>query len=309
MTNYITGFREIVETIGQTVPVVMMVATGAAILAVVMPWYMRSLIKLIEGRNERQQRLKNEALDSFSTGNNRFRDFFEKVNEDPDLGKVNTDSIYKFNKYKDFIKNSINYRAIQKLIATNKNLTEALERQEETSHRDKHGKPKGDWRDALISLITRLSRESDRLKGKSTINLVLGVMFSSISVLALVILLLIYTPSSSNSDTAQSIINYLPRFAIAAILQVVAIFFLRLHALIEGEIKNNKNEITNIELKLAAALLEIENTNMKNMSEIWSRDERNFVINKNQKVASNIDIPDIRNFIDVIRRIESNRSK
>lgn len=179
-----------------------------------------------------------------------------------------------------------------------KMLTHRLEDGE--AYRKRDGSPTDDWRTVMLTAIERLSGEADRLRSKSVTNLTLGVVFSTFAVIVLILLLIFYGAENSVASAGSQFISYLPRLTIAALLQVVAIFFLKLHASVENDLKQNKNEITNIELKIASGLALSIDGGISAVAVGWGREERNFVIDKNQKVASQFDVPDIESLLAMV---------
>ncbi len=179
---------------------------------------------------------------------------------------------------------------------------------DESNYRKKDGSPSDDWRSILIDSIERLSSEADRMRSKSLTNLTLGVVFSTFAVIAL-ILLLFFGPGSSESSVGTQLVEYIPRLTIAALLQIVAIFFLKIYASIENDLKQNKNEITNIELKLASGLALVSGSAMHDIATCWGKEERNFVIEKTQKVASQFDVPQIESLLASLSEFRKDADK
>ena len=82
---------------------------------------------------------------------------------------------------------------------------------------------------------------------------------------------------------------YLPRFAVGLLLQFVGFFFLRLYVANELDLKHNKNEITNLEMKMMGVQLAQSFGDAASKKEIMkslAATERNFLIKKNEKTTS-----------------------
>ena len=91
------------------------------------------------------------------------------------------------------------------------------------------------------------------------------------------------------------------------ILQFTAAFFLKLHVSNETDIKQNKNEITNLELRLSAGML-AENKNSKSsIAERMACEERNRLYDNKGKpvsVDNQIELESFKSIIDsLISRI------
>ncbi|MDF3414307.1 hypothetical protein HKX54_07550 [Sulfitobacter sp. M57] len=141
------------------------------------------------------------------------------------------------------------------------------------------------WKDAFATSQMRLLAESDRLRNRSTTNLAFGLGFSIFSVVALGVLLFWLTPVLSTNTFSEFATVFFPRLTIVLLVQLTASFFLRMHASNESDIKQNKNEITNLELRYAGACLKSGGTEFSSLAESLMNEERNFILNKDQKVA------------------------
>jgi hypothetical protein len=100
----------------------------------------------------------------------------------------------------------------------------------------------------------RLLDEAIRIDSISRRNLTLGVAFSAIALGFLAWPLLAQTifPTDPRAISVVPWVAqyYLPRFAVGLLLQFVGFFFLRLYVANELDLKHNKNEITNLEMKM-----------------------------------------------------------
>ena len=98
------------------------------------------------------------------------------------------------------------------------------------------------------------------------------------------------------------VLSYLPFLTAGIALQLVGVFFLKTFRIIESDIKQNKNEITNIEMRIAAVLMAENNIDLR--SEItrgFLTEERNFILKKDEKTAGEArkaEIDDMRATLD-----------
>lgn len=77
----------------------------------------------------------------------------------------------------------------------------------------------------------------------------------------------------------------MPRIALAVAVEVVAFFFLRLYKYSISDIKYYQNELTNIELKALAVVIQSghKNAEMKDVAASLISTERNFIIKKDER--------------------------
>ncbi|WBU27885.1 hypothetical protein OOZ54_14580 [Rhodopseudomonas palustris] len=141
----------------------------------------------------------------------------------------------------------------------------------------------------------RLLDEAVRIDSISRRNLIIGVTFSVIAlgVLSWPLVDAALGPEASHSKNVAIIDwltqSYLPRFAVGLLLQFVGFFFLRLYVANELDLKHNKNEITNIELKMLAVLLSGKSDSPETTKDVISSlimTERNFVMKKDERSVS-----------------------
>jgi hypothetical protein len=140
----------------------------------------------------------------------------------------------------------------------------------------------------------RLLDEAIRIDKISRRNLVIGIVFSFIALVTLasplISGLLQASPEPVDSGVMPWIAHYyLPRFAIGLLLQFVGFFFLRLYVANELDLKHNKNEITNIELRMMGLQLAKaagDAASRKEVIKSLMNTERNFLIKKSEKTVS-----------------------
>jgi uncharacterized membrane protein len=140
----------------------------------------------------------------------------------------------------------------------------------------------------------RLLDEAVRIDSISRRNLIIGILFS---IIALAVLAWPLIAAAFQQPVASQDFNifvwasqyYLPRFAVGLLLQFVGFFFLRLYVANELDLKHNKNEITNLEMKMMGVQLAQAFGDAPSKKEILkslAATERNFLIKKNEKSIS-----------------------
>jgi hypothetical protein len=141
----------------------------------------------------------------------------------------------------------------------------------------------------------RLILDSQRIDRISRRNLYFGIVFSAFALGALAWPLLAQSLNLTKLPeigTGTSEIfrwfaeTYLPRFAVALLLQFVGFFFLRLYVANELDLKHNRNELTNLDMKMMALQLATDQASKKEIVKTFWKTERNFVIKKNEKLIS-----------------------
>jgi uncharacterized membrane protein len=153
----------------------------------------------------------------------------------------------------------------------------------------------------------RLLDDAVRLDGISTRNLTFGIIFSGIALLVLAWPLVsqVFIPEPATTDMfAWATRYYLPRFAVGLLLQFVGFFFLRLYVANENDLKHNKNELTNLEMKMMGLQLAQQFGDAASKKEIMkslAQTERNFILKKNERSTSHevlTEYNDLRGFMD-----------
>ncbi len=145
-----------------------------------------------------------------------------------------------------------------------------------------------DWRESLLAVRRRLKDEEERLLEQNSKNLRNGVIMALVGVALPLYYIFTYGLIDENVSLGKFFSTYWPIFTIAAIIEIPAIFFLRLYSLNERRIERNKNEITNIELRLTAGLMLCDTTDKANLTSLAddiAKEERNFILSKNESSA------------------------
>ncbi|MBB4359127.1 TRAP-type C4-dicarboxylate transport system permease small subunit [Bradyrhizobium sp. CIR18] len=157
----------------------------------------------------------------------------------------------------------------------------------------------------------RLLDEAVRLDSISRRNLMIGILFSAIAlgVLAWPLIAASFQQAIELKDfsvLAWASQYYLPRFAVGILLQFVGFFFLRLYVANELDLKHNKNEITNFEMKMIGVQLAQSFGDAPSKKEIvrsLAATERNFLIKKNEKTISTEAITEYNDLKGLLEKI------
>jgi|GEM_PF-5406818 len=132
----------------------------------------------------------------------------------------------------------------------------------------------------------RLSKQEYSLKKQANVYLIIGCLISVGGLLAL--LYVIQLNSYGSVTTLLSKFNYFSRLSLVIFVELLALFFLKLHKENIRNVKYYQNEMTNIELKYLALLCSKENADMTDFSDIiksFSSTERNFILNKGESTV------------------------
>jgi len=147
--------------------------------------------------------------------------------------------------------------------------------------KDEDGLPIDDWKLALIQSRTRLVEETERLTSRSVVNLIVGIVISIVGIVILTLALFVFAPDETPAGFYEFSAIYLSRFLLVLSVQILAAFFLRMYVAMERDIKSNKNEITNIELRYTAGLLATDRkTSLKEIAMALANEERNSIVPK-----------------------------
>ena len=150
------------------------------------------------------------------------------------------------------------------------------------------------WGKVLIESRKRLLKEEERLEARNAANLVYGVSAAGVGMIFFIFVggVSYYEGSLQEVSFEKFPFYYLLTLPVVIISEVVAIFFLRLFAQTEKSIERNKNEMTNIELRLTASQLlsfKGDKTSFDSLADDLAKEERNFVLKKNES-SSEFDI-------------------
>lgn len=165
-------------------------------------------------------------------------------------------------------------------------LQERFAREPNSSLREQNGSPTDDWREVLILARQRLFEETDRLVARSASNLSFGVVAAAFGIICLVLVVFMFPPDSASESVGGFLSNYGPRLSIVLIIELLAVFFLRMYSRNERDIFRNKNEITNIEFRMAAGLMLMSNNGqISELAKYLAVEERNFIVVRDEKTT------------------------
>ena len=145
-----------------------------------------------------------------------------------------------------------------------------------------------DWRESLLVARKRLFDEGQNLLEGNFRTRRMGVLMALAGILVPVSYIFLGEGVNKDISFGAFVASYWPFFTIIFITEIVAIFYLRLYTQTLGRIERNKNEITNIELRLTSGLMLIDkadNKNLKSLADDLAKEERNFVLAKNESSA------------------------
>jgi len=157
--------------------------------------------------------------------------------------------------------------------------------------------------------LSRLSQQIEVLGSRANLNLVVGISFNLVGLVALWSTFFSdeIPASVMESGVAQQWLQvsfyYLPRLSLALIVEFIGFFFLRLYLRTLVDIRYSQNELTNVELKLLALTVALQREDKRSIATILDElggTERNAVIGKNQ---TSLEIEKERAQSDVYRRI------
>ena len=160
-----------------------------------------------------------------------------------------------------------------------------------------------DWREVLLVARRRLVDEESRLLENSQVNREGALSMAFIGVALPVYYVFFINEAVVTSNLWTILVSYWPIFTVVFVFEIIAGFFLRAYIQTEHKIERKQNEITNVELRLTSGLMLSEKTNTDKFSELaetLSKDERNFVLKKNETSATaDIDKLDIDRAVEI----------
>ncbi len=145
-----------------------------------------------------------------------------------------------------------------------------------------------DWREVLLVSRKRLSDEEQRLLARNLANLRNGILMALAGIVLPVYYIFVFNEVDPTISVGKFFATYWPIFTIAAIIEIIAIFFLSLYSSNERRLERNKNDLTNIELRLTAGLMLYDKKNGAKfavLSDTLSKEESNVVLGKNESAG------------------------
>jgi hypothetical protein len=138
----------------------------------------------------------------------------------------------------------------------------------------------------LHPLESNIEKYIDKLQNNSIINLMIGIIGTTISITLLSFILF---SNKEFKDVSQFLIFFLPRLTFVVSIQLFAFFFLRLYKNNLEDVKYFQNELTNIvsktsSLKIAAAF--DDKSKVNDLIDKLSNVERNFILHKDDTLLN-----------------------
>ncbi|MDB2438982.1 hypothetical protein N9W89_09725 [Hellea sp.] len=141
-----------------------------------------------------------------------------------------------------------------------------------------------DWKSVLLESRSRLQEEKLRLAARSRGSLHIALFLSLFLIVTLIGLIVYTIIYGGPTDLLSIATRYGPFLTLFLLVQILAGFFLKMYAQSEADIVKNKNEVTNIELRLTAGtMVASSKAHMAKLAEVLISEERNFVLNKKEK--------------------------
>ena len=163
-------------------------------------------------------------------------------------------------------------------------LREELDERLKNNLRDELTDNSDDWKIVLLAARKRLIEETGRLSARSRGSLNIALLLSFVMMIFLVFLIYYTLNYGGPKDLISLLTRYGPFVTLFLLVQILAGFFLKMFAQNEADIQKNKNEITNVELRLTAGVMVSNSkTNLAKLSDKLISEERNFVLNKKEK--------------------------
>ena len=141
------------------------------------------------------------------------------------------------------------------------------------------------WHDALLYTHKRLWDEEENMKRINRTNLNRGIISVALGLFWLFFLIFLSDDVEDITSFPDFLANYWSRVGSVIIVGFITAFFLRLYTQTIRRIDKNRNEITNIELRLASGLMMCDTkdkTKLKFLAEALAKEERNFVLDKTE---------------------------
>ncbi len=145
-----------------------------------------------------------------------------------------------------------------------------------------------DWREVMLITRDRLVGEGQHLLLSNKLNLEFAIFMAFVGVALPLYYIFFVSELRANEGLETFFTTYGPILSVVFVFEIVALFFLRLYGQTERKIEKNKNELTNIELRLTAGLMLCDKENKANLTSLaddLAKEERNFVLGKNESSA------------------------
>lgn len=141
--------------------------------------------------------------------------------------------------------------------------------------------------EALLSGRARLQQEAKRIRSSANTNLGSGIIFSAAAISLLFYFAVSYQ-YDAQTDIGHIAISFLPRLLLSLLVQTIGFFFLRIYVSGESELISNRNEITNIDLRVAAIYLSYKSPKSVIGKVVMGlmQQERNVIIKKTERALT-----------------------
>ena len=145
-----------------------------------------------------------------------------------------------------------------------------------------------DWRSVLLSARKRLLDEEDRLLTRNRRNLGFAMVMIAVGIIFLIFSAPVVVGDPEINNVWAFLVKYGPISSVIILIEVPTFFFLSLYSQTARMLERNKNELTNIELRLTSGLLLSKKTSAKkfdSLADDLAKEERNFILAKNESSA------------------------
>jgi len=146
----------------------------------------------------------------------------------------------------------------------------------------------------LYKSDVKIKLQIERLENNSNLNLIIGIITTSIAIIILGASIFYQKNFLTNLDLLS---HYIPRISTVIFVEIFSFFFLKLYKNNLAEIKYFQNEMTNLNFKIAALKTALKTKDVNTITEItktFSIAERNFILKKDESTEK-IEIQKIDN--------------
>lgn len=161
------------------------------------------------------------------------------------------------------------------------------------------------WSRVFMSSRMRLQEHGEGLAARSRFNLGAGVGFAVATIVTILLVIFFREPIVTKITWSQYVHRVGLHYFLIILLQLLTFFFLRNFLRVETAIKENKNEVTNLELKLASGLM-LDGTpqSQEALALIFAKDDRNSL-----NPSQSLDLKSTSSQLEELRKIISTLGK
>lgn len=133
-------------------------------------------------------------------------------------------------------------------------------------------------------MLNRMGIQVETLGSRANFTLMWGMLFAAFGIGMIYYSFYLIEPLQVPGSYIDIIKQYMPKFALIFVVELIAFFFLRLYAKAIDELRYVQNEITNVEARLIGVLIAISNGGAMLSGAVSAlvSTERNFVLEKGQ---------------------------